>query len=192
MNTSESHGAKSIPQSWKQTRHLDTTQPYLIWWHLAKPSHVCVEMVTVLSSLLPHLIFLGNQVTRWTVSPGWIKSHIYILYISISLMVHTCSHWHDRSHLTKLKDARSRGCWDSFIYALQVCVRTNHDLLQWIYLPGSLQKSPASTVSGTCMASWHEGSIPNQIHASQTEVEDPINSAWLTWKPFIIHKMAEF
>ena len=87
-------GVKSLPQScttnapsWHDTNHT------LIWWHLAKPSHVCVKMVTVLSSLLLHLIFLEDQWTRWAVSPGWIKSHIYILYISISF---------DRSHMFTL------------------------------------------------------------------------------------------
>ena len=63
------------------------------WWQSSPPTSDII------------LIFLENQVNPWS----WSKSHI--LYL---LMVHTCSHWHDGSHLTKLKDASSRRCWDSF------------------------------------------------------------------------------
>ena len=107
--------------------------------------------------LLPHLTFLEHQVNRWS----WSKSHIYILQYIFWCFTHV--HTDMTIHISPnyIKDARRRRCWEGFICPLQVCVRTNHDLLKWIYLARRYPQPPRfREVPAACQLTWGINSKP--------------------------------
>ena len=70
--TSESYGEKSLPpQGWKQTHHLNTTQPQFIW-HLTKARAISVSKWWFLTSKSfdddshPKLQRCQKPMTRWS------------------------------------------------------------------------------------------------------------------------------